>query len=163
MTPMTRWTSPQPEPYPPSSPLSKLGILIIFGSKRRRWRRGLVNINTHYYIHLDTQLGGNDHETVPNPHSHVQWNWPHVSTRPDEHFCFQYSSMFGHFCKLNWLSYWSFNNWTYPSGLIEETPKACHRWMCPLFSFCICYPTQVSSYFSFLTRKLGERQLKTLD
>jgi hypothetical protein len=46
-------------PMTPSSPHSKLGSLITLGAKRRRKRRGLDSINTHYYIHIE---GG-----VPNP------------------------------------------------------------------------------------------------
>ena len=53
---MTRWTPPQADPYPPSSPLSKLGSLIIFGTKRRRRSRALASIITLYYIHLITHL-----------------------------------------------------------------------------------------------------------
>ena len=42
--------------------------------KRRRRKRGLASINTHYYMHLSTHLDGGDHEVAPNPHSHVQRN-----------------------------------------------------------------------------------------
>jgi hypothetical protein len=34
MTTMTRWTPPQVDPYPPSSPLSKLASLITFVTER---------------------------------------------------------------------------------------------------------------------------------
>ncbi len=60
MTPMTRWTPPQTDPCPPSLPLSKIGSRITSGVKRRRRRRGLVRINTHYYIHLVTHSEGID-------------------------------------------------------------------------------------------------------
>jgi hypothetical protein len=78
---MTRWAPPQVDPHPPSSPLSKLGSLITLGAKRRRRRRGLTSTITLYYIHFITYLEGGDHKVAPNPHSHVQRNWPHVSTR----------------------------------------------------------------------------------
>jgi hypothetical protein len=71
MATMTRWTPPQADPYPPSSPLSKLGSLITLGAKRRRRRKGLASIITLYYIHLITHLEGGDHKITPNPHSHV--------------------------------------------------------------------------------------------
>ncbi len=64
---MTRWTPPQADPYPPSSPLSKLDSLIIFGVKRGRRRRELVVIIKLYYIQLITNLEGDDHKVVTNP------------------------------------------------------------------------------------------------
>jgi hypothetical protein len=66
MATMTRWTSPQADPYPPSSPLSKLGSLIIFGAKRERRRRVLVSTIKLYYIQLITNLEGGDHKVAPN-------------------------------------------------------------------------------------------------
>ncbi len=63
MAPMSRWTPPQADPYPSSSPLSKPGSLITLGAKRRRRTRGLYSINTHYYTHLK----GGDQQVAPNP------------------------------------------------------------------------------------------------
>jgi hypothetical protein len=42
---MTRWTPPQTDPNPPSSPLSKFDNLIKLGTKRRRRKRGLASYN----------------------------------------------------------------------------------------------------------------------
>jgi hypothetical protein len=70
MAPMTRWTLPQADPYPPSSPLSNLGSLITLGAKRRRRTRGLDSINIHYYLHLE----GGDQQVAPNPNPHSQRN-----------------------------------------------------------------------------------------
>jgi hypothetical protein len=66
---MTRWTPPQPDPHPPSSPLSKFGRLITSDVKRRRRKRGLASINTHYYIHLSTHLDWGDHEVAHSIYS----------------------------------------------------------------------------------------------
>jgi hypothetical protein len=67
MATMTRWTPPQGDLYPLSSPLSKLDNLITYGTKRRRRRRELTSIITLYYIHLITHLEGGDHKVTPNP------------------------------------------------------------------------------------------------
>ena len=50
---MTGWTLSQADPYPPSSPLSKLDNLITLGAKRRRRGRKSANTITLYYIHFN--------------------------------------------------------------------------------------------------------------